>query len=103
MHMMKVISVDIMMGGLVKENILVLILWLQRVLVRQQVTVMMIMAAINININIKMAQRQVQALVLRQVTMMMVMVATKTVQRQVLALVQPLMEAEQPQQVLVLQ
>jgi hypothetical protein len=101
MHMMKVISVDIMMGGLVKENILVLILWLQRVLVRQQVTVMMIMAAININI--KMAQRQVQALVLRQVTMMMVMVATKTVQRQVLALVQPLMEAEQPQQVLVLQ
>jgi hypothetical protein len=56
MHMMKVINVDMMMGGL-EKNIIVLILRLQQVLVRQQAAVMMM----SINIDTEIAQRQVQA------------------------------------------
>jgi hypothetical protein len=105
MHMMKVINVDMMMGGL-ERTMLILILRLQQVLalVRQQVVVN-IMA-----ISIKIAQQQVLALVRQQVVVMatikmpqrrvlaqQLLLAAEMPQQQVLALVQPLVVDQQQQ------
>jgi hypothetical protein len=96
MHMMKVIGVDMMMGGL-EKNILVLILRLQQVLVRQKAAVMMA-----INIDTEIAQRQVQVLVQPLMAMMVtIKIAQQQVQAQQLLLAAGI--AQQQVQVPVLQ
>jgi hypothetical protein len=81
MHMMKVINVDMMIGGL-ERTMLILILRLQQVLVRQKAAVMMMA------INIKIAQQQVQVQPLLQ---------EEVVAQQVQVLVQPVVVADQQQ------
>jgi hypothetical protein len=94
--MMKTIGKGMRMGGLEENIILVLIPQLRQALMRQQ----LVTTTVAIITSIEKMLRQVPVLV-RQ--LMVVVASIMIVLRQVLVLVRQLVEAEQPQQVLVRQ